>query len=56
VDGIRASTYTTAVDPLFAHAILAPLRAVYGILGWYSSLLEDGSSMSLVFPSGGQCL
>jgi Hint module len=56
VDGIRASTYTTAIEPMFAHAILAPLRAMYSTLGWYSSLLDDGSSMSHVFPSGARCL
>jgi Hint module len=52
VDGIRASTYTTAVDPVFAHAILAPLRAAYNTLGCYSSSLEKGWGFRFMVPSG----
>lgn len=31
VDGVVASTYTTAVHPAFAHAVLAPLRFLYRV-------------------------
>lgn len=43
VDGLRTSTYTSAVQPEVAHALLAPLRAVYGALGWSSAALEEGA-------------
>jgi Hint module len=33
VDGVRASTYTTAVEPTVAHAVLAPFRAVHSVFG-----------------------
>ncbi len=33
VDGVLASTYTTAVHPGLGHALLSPLRAVYERLG-----------------------
>jgi preprotein translocase subunit YajC len=42
VDGIVASTYTTAVEPRLAHAILTPLRALYLWFDVYSSSLENG--------------
>jgi hypothetical protein len=45
VDGIRASTYTTAVDPILAHAILAPMRVIYRLFGWQCILLENGWSI-----------
>lgn len=41
VDGVLASTYTTAVEPRLAHAALAPLR----VLDWFGlscTALEDG--------------
>lgn len=44
VDGILASTYTTAVEPALAHAALAPLRALAraGLgMGW--AVLEKGA-------------
>lgn len=31
VDGVRVSTYTEAVPPLAAHALLVPLRALYDV-------------------------
>ncbi len=37
VDGVQASTYTTAVPPQAAHVLLAPLRAVYRLLTWATS-------------------
>jgi hypothetical protein len=56
VNGVRTSTYTTAVDPVFAHAILAPLRAIYRLLGLHSSSFESGSDLSRVAPSGAPLL
>jgi hypothetical protein len=52
VDNVRASTYTTAVEPMFAHAILTPLRAAYRMLGWSTGLLNEGSTLSGSMPSG----
>jgi Hint module len=52
VNGVRSSTYTTAVDPVLAHAILAPLRAAYRALGWSTAMLENGSDLSRGMPSG----
>jgi len=43
VNGIKASTYTQAVDACFAHALLAPLRAIFtqGIsLGWNNAVAD----------------
>lgn len=31
VDGIRTSTYTDAINPVLAHSILAPVRAMYAL-------------------------
>jgi Hint module len=57
VDGIVASTYTTAVEPRLAHAILTPLRAVYRWFGMYSSGLESGSgALSALAPAGHICI
>jgi hypothetical protein len=52
VDGVRASTYTTAVAPGLAHACLAPLRAAYGMLGWSTGALDGGSTLTGLLPSG----
>jgi Hint module len=52
VDNVRVSTFTTAVEPAFAHAILSPLRAAFRILGFSTSLFEDGSDLVSVLPSG----
>lgn len=43
VDGVRVSTYTTAVKLGSAHSLLAPVRIVYRIFGWTSSVLEQGA-------------
>jgi Hint module/Copper type II ascorbate-dependent monooxygenase, C-terminal domain len=57
VDGIVASTYTTAVEPRLAHAILTPLRALYRWFGMYSSGLESGSGvLSALAPAGHLCI
>lgn len=38
VDGVKASTYTTAVAPAIAHAALSPLRALYKKTGFSASV------------------
>ena len=43
VDGIVASTYTTAVQRSMAHAMLAPLRMLCTKLGFSSSVLANGA-------------
>lgn len=52
VDGILASTYTTAVQPEFAHAVLSPLRA----LNWFGlsvrALESGGGALTGVMPRG----
>jgi desert hedgehog len=52
VDHVRVSTYTTAVEPAFAHAALTPLRAAYRYLGISASLFSKGSVLTSVLPSG----
>jgi hypothetical protein len=47
VDGVLVSTYTTAVEPAVAHALLAPLRAVYAAAGVYTAALEAGAPRAL---------
>lgn len=53
VNGIRASTFTTAVAPKAAHALLAPLRALYARLGFVSVALDKGSEF---VPTGATAL
>jgi desert hedgehog len=43
VDGVLASTYTTAVAPTLGHALLTPLRSLYALFGLSSGLLEYGA-------------
>jgi len=45
VDGVRASTFTTAVEPAVASALLAPLRAVYRSTGRSVGLLGGGGGV-----------
>jgi desert hedgehog len=45
VNGILASTYTTAVTPTIGHALLLPLRALYSAFRVRISLFENGASM-----------
>lgn len=52
VDGIRASTYTKAVEPELAHAVLAPVKILYKVFGWYSVAFEKGSELASLLPSG----
>jgi Hint module len=42
VDGIVASTYTTAVGPQVAHGLLAPLRALYSWVSISVTMFERG--------------
>lgn len=52
VDGVLSSTYTTAVEPAFAHAVLAPLR-FFNALGLHFTALESGGgSLAEVAPRG----
>jgi preprotein translocase subunit YajC len=53
VDGIRASTYTTAVEPRLAHAGLSPLRALYRSIGFSCTSFNKGAdSLANMLPSG----
>jgi Hint module len=53
VNGVLASTYTTAVSPMFGHAGLCPLRMVYSALGMTLGLLENGAELAArILPSG----
>eukprot|EP00173_Palmaria_palmata_P003845 Plantae.Rhodophyta-Palmaria_palmata.ctg4239.p1 GENE.Plantae.Rhodophyta-Palmaria_palmata.ctg4239~~Plantae.Rhodophyta-Palmaria_palmata.ctg4239.p1 ORF type:complete len:172 (+),score=13.95 Plantae.Rhodophyta-Palmaria_palmata.ctg4239:42-518(+) len=52
VNEIVASTYTAAVEPVFAHAVLFPLRAL-SRLGLSFSALEDRSHLAKWLPTGG---
>lgn len=53
VNGIRASTYTMTVNPKTAHALLAPVRAVYERIGMSMSSFEAGANfLGSLLPSG----
>lgn len=54
VDGVLASTYTTAVEPAFAHAVLAPLRALSEVFGLSLTALESGGGALAGFAPRGQ--
>lgn len=45
VNGIISSTYTTAVEASFAHAILSPFRLVFGLTGVPFTALEKGGGL-----------
>ncbi len=51
VDGVRASTYTTAVEPKMAHALLAPLRMLGERLRLYPTFLDAGNDRLARFTS-----
>eukprot|EP00173_Palmaria_palmata_P004811 Plantae.Rhodophyta-Palmaria_palmata.ctg7332.p1 GENE.Plantae.Rhodophyta-Palmaria_palmata.ctg7332~~Plantae.Rhodophyta-Palmaria_palmata.ctg7332.p1 ORF type:complete len:176 (+),score=21.90 Plantae.Rhodophyta-Palmaria_palmata.ctg7332:55-528(+) len=51
VDGVLASTYTTAVEPAFAHAVLAPLRALQAWVGC-TALESGGGALVGAMPKG----
>lgn len=53
VNGVRASTFTTAIEAGTAQAMLAPLRMVYGVLGWSTRAFDGGFDMiNKVMPKG----
>lgn len=53
VGGVRVSTYTTAVQPTVASALLAPLRAVYRTTGRSMTALEGGGgALTSLVPRG----
>ncbi|PXF46287.1 Indian hedgehog B protein [Gracilariopsis chorda] len=53
VNGLKASTYTTAVEPGLAHALLSPLRAAYSRLGFSLRAFEAGADrIASYMPSG----
>lgn len=53
VDGILASTYTTAVAPATAHAWLAPVRLMYQMCGLYTTSFDRGADDLVKFlPRG----
>jgi hypothetical protein len=47
VDGIVASTYSTAVHPLYAHAVLWPFRELFRHLGVQFSFLDQGGGWAV---------
>jgi hypothetical protein len=53
VDGIVASTYTTAVEPQLAHALLAPFRLAFRVFGASTAALEPGSPVPLGLMAAG---
>lgn len=42
VDGLIATCYTSAIQPDLAHAVLAPLRVLYAMIGYSSAVLDAG--------------
>lgn len=57
VNGIRASTYTTTVDPVFAHRLLTPFRALYQAFGVATSAFERGAvNLAKLAPHGAAIL
>ncbi|KAI0566877.1 hypothetical protein FGB62_5g53 [Gracilaria domingensis] len=53
VNGVRASTYTTAVETKTAHSLLLPLRAAFRFAGMTTSVLDNGADkFANVLPSG----
>jgi hypothetical protein len=54
IDGVLASTYTTALAPGFGHAAMAPVRAIYVLLGMGTSVFEQGAPAAVthLLPSG----
>jgi Hint module len=54
VDGLRASSYTTAVEPAVAHRLLWPLRVLFERTGRYARWLDGGGSAAVLAaaPSG----
>lgn len=53
VNGVLVSTYTTAVNPLYAHKVLAPLRFIYSWTGLATSILDEGTTFASNWPTSG---
>eukprot|EP00173_Palmaria_palmata_P000965 Plantae.Rhodophyta-Palmaria_palmata.ctg14979.p1 GENE.Plantae.Rhodophyta-Palmaria_palmata.ctg14979~~Plantae.Rhodophyta-Palmaria_palmata.ctg14979.p1 ORF type:complete len:151 (+),score=17.94 Plantae.Rhodophyta-Palmaria_palmata.ctg14979:2-454(+) len=51
VNGVQASTYTTAVEPSFAHAVLSPFRALQNLVT-FTGLESGGGALADVAPRG----
>lgn len=45
VQGVRCSTYTTAVKPAAAHALLAPVRAAFQVLASVRAVVVQRASL-----------
>lgn len=52
VNGVLASTYTTAVEPTFAHAVLSPFRMLANLGVTFTNLESGGGAMTSVAPKG----
>jgi Hint module len=52
VNGIVSSTYTTAVEPTFAHAILAPFRMLNNFGFSFTALESGGGVLADIAPRG----
>lgn len=52
VDSIISSTYTTAVEPSFAHAVLAPFRMLQNFGLAFTTLESGGGVLAGVAPRG----
>jgi hypothetical protein len=52
VNGVLASTYTTAVEPSLAHAILAPFRLFTNFGLQFTALESGGGALDAVAPRG----
>jgi hypothetical protein len=53
VNGVVASTYTTAVSPSFGHAWLAPMRLLYRLFGISGATLRKGADhLANLLPDG----
>lgn len=52
VSGVLASTYTTAVEPTFAHAILSPFRMLASLGLSFASLESGGGALADMAPRG----
>ncbi len=52
VNGVVSSTYTTAVEPTFAHAILAPFRFLNGLGLQLTALESGGGVLADIAPRG----
>eukprot|EP00178_Gracilaria_changii_P010798 TRINITY_DN3133_c0_g1_i1.p1 TRINITY_DN3133_c0_g1~~TRINITY_DN3133_c0_g1_i1.p1 ORF type:complete len:445 (+),score=82.14 TRINITY_DN3133_c0_g1_i1:473-1807(+) len=57
VNGVRASTFTQAVQVCTASALMAPLRFAYALFGWSASFLNGGmESVANMLPDGAAAL